>query len=154
MAKGSQDWIARTDIFLQSLSVLSQRLKLGFSKVYSFYGTVGANTDTQLVSITGSGNVVGCFSWVQDTGQIDNNYYFSVADGGVLGDWPVGWYRNFVGIIIPQGVTAYYTIDDVNFKYEWKLFKPISFDSHFTAYYHEAHGRTPTVRFDVIVGLF
>jgi len=142
------------DIITQSLSELSMRIKAGFSKVYSYYDYVAASADTLVYNIIGKGNVIAITVWIQDTAQIDNDLIYAVADGEVLGNWPVTWYRDYSSIIVPGTIVTMPTIDDVNFRYALVLQKVITFESYFYGYFQEAHGRTPLVRADAVVGVF
>ena len=154
MSRGAADWVARTDVLLQSIAELSARIKLGFSKAYYYFDYVGASADTLLFSITGKGNFIAAASWIQDTAQIDDDYFYTVVDGEVLPDWPFTWHRTFAPIVVPGDISTLGLIDDVNFRY-WLVFnKVITFETYFQVYFSEAHGRTPLLEGGAMIGTY
>lgn len=154
MASGSQDWVRRTDIYVQSLSEITQRFVLGFSQAFSFQGNLIPNSDNKLIEIYGSGNVIGSVGYVQDNAIINNDYLTVVVDGQVIPDALLSVHRIYAPIISPHAIWNYVCIDDVNFRYAWALGIALSFKQSLVAYFYEGEGRSPVVRADIVVGLF
>ena len=59
MAKGAQDWVARTDLLLQTLSELIVRYKYGACQTYQGSGPLWADTTYTLLSVSGKGIIYG-----------------------------------------------------------------------------------------------
>ncbi len=154
MSRGAADWVARTDLVLQTVAELSARIKMGFSEAHYFFDYVTPSDDTLLYSITGKGNLIAAAGWIQDTAQIDDDYFFLVVDGAVLPDWYFSWHRTFCSVIVPGDISIMAMIDDVNFRYMLVSPKTITFETSFQAYFHEAHGRAPLLEMGGMIGTY
>ena len=155
MAKGAQDWVARTDILLQTLAELIYRPRLGTICIAEVSGYVAANTENLVLGVSGAGMHFGTYFWADSTGVMDNDYLKLVVDGTAIALPTFGTFneRNF---IMGSPGYAFGTIyDTVNFKtggcgdaigYTW--------NNSFLMYYVETHGRNPFANLKFIYSLF
>lgn len=153
MAFGAKDWIARTDVYLQTLAELMIRIKYGSAKVASYSGTPAANTTTALFTISGKGIIYGGSAKIESTASQGNDNLGVILDGESLNDWLLTWENTFNIHMYHGAVPLLQCYDEVNFKYGWSIPMGLTFESSFVGFYIERHGRTPTVRVDIVYAL-
>ena len=154
MAKGAQDWIARTDILLQSLSEIIQRPRLGTINVVDVSGNVAANTANLVMAIIGAGMHFGGYIYGDSSGVIEDDYITVVADGNTVIFPTVKKFYDY-GFTQPVGAEGFCTYyDPVNFRYGFAISQGKTWNTSYLMYYTEAHGRNPYVNLKFIYATF
>ena len=145
MAKGASDWVARTDILLQTLQELIIRNKYGLIYPATYYNYVNAAGPTLLLSVSGKGNIYWAGLVVTSTGIQENDYAIITIDAISI---QVASFRDAFdfGSNTPRLPGSFVDcLDNVNFKYGAFLGANITFESTLTLTYIETYGRTPLV---------
>jgi len=145
MAKGAQDWVARTDVLLQTLSELIVRSKYGAATPTAFATVVTANAQTNLVTVVGKGMVYGVVAYIQGTDIQHDDYLTYDLDGVVYNDVSLEYFMLFNDVLVPGALGWLGCYDEVNYRYALHVGTNISFETGSSIYYNETHGRTPTV---------
>jgi hypothetical protein len=146
MSKGAQDWIARTDVLLQTLSELIVRAKYGAAQVAVINTVALASVDSTCVSIAGKGCIYAGNFLCTDVATCLNDFYFLSVDGQDLIDWSFNDYY-LLGIdTIPGAGMAGTCVDDVNFRYCQISGFGMTFETSLKVKFREAYARTPQLR--------
>ncbi len=154
MSSGAQDWVARTDILLQSLSEIVQRPRLGTINVVDVSGYVAANQANLVMAVVGAGMHFGGYIYGDSTGVIENDFVTVVADGNTINFPTVKKFYDY-GFFQPvgaEGFCAFY--DPVNFRYAFNISQGKTWNTSYLLYYTEAHGRNPLVNLKFIYSAF
>jgi len=146
MAKGAQDWVARTDILLQTLQELIIRPKYGTRGLLEFQNYVTASAETSLGVITGKGVIYGGAVIVSGAATCGLDAVGSADDGGLHYFTPNFAYCNLFSLTAQHGYTwQLECYDDVLFYYALSANAGITFETSFEFFYQEGSGRTPLV---------
>lgn len=153
MAKGTEDWVRRIDISIQSTAEVDNRIKNGAADVLTFAGLADASTTKTLGTVTGKGMVYGGFIASQGVDIQHDDYLSLVIDGTTIYiptfEQSVAWNQ-----IRPNGPVLYLTIfDEVLFRYAMMVGPGVTFETSFVIRYTEAHGRTPAVSVGLMYAL-
>jgi len=81
MAKGAQDWVARTDILLQTLSELVIRNKYGALQTYWYHGFLLSTGEHTLLSISGKGIIFGGSAFTSGEKACEDDSVLLEVDG-------------------------------------------------------------------------
>ena len=154
MAKGAQDWVARTDILVQSLADLIMRPRLGTQYAVEVSGYLGANTENLIVDISGAGMWwVIAFS-ASSTGLMDNDYFKFIVDGTIMTTPTMLQFltKNFS---MGNPLHAYGTLyDAVNFQIAGGGQLNYTWNTSYKLYYVETQGRNPLANLRFVYSIF
>jgi len=144
MATGWKDWFRSVDIIQQTLSRLQVRPTYGGARIIDVSGAVSPNTETLILSISGTGMYYGVYFWATSTGTQQNDYIKSIVDGGIIYLPTFKEYNDNNFIILPGAEGAATVYDEVNYRYAGVAGYGKTWESTYKIYYVETHGRTPT----------
>jgi hypothetical protein len=153
MAKGAQDWVARTDILLQTLTELIVRYKYGAAKSAYFGAVVEANKVTTLCSIAGKGIIyVGKLDVGHTASQKDAIIKMAV-DGEDFAS-PT-FYGLFTNSYTKYGDFLFHLnrYDEVDYQYSISFLGGITFETSLVVTYEETQGQTPPVYLNLVYAL-
>ena len=144
MAKGSQDWVQRTDAFLQSVAQIITRNTYGGVRGTFVSGVVAASTATTILSLSGKGVIRGVYFRVSSTATLDNDFIDGTADGQ---SWQLPKFGDFRDYNWDRGagVRGVVTLsNDTDFIVAGASGDGDTFESSYVIRYNETYGRTPT----------
>ena len=137
MAKGAQDWVARTDVLLQTLSELIVRYKYGAMQQLIDSG-IANYADTgwySLLSVSGKGVLYGGYLAFSKAGA--ETWIIRITIDGVLATFPSCSDLNLLGLEkVPKTVCSLLAYDTVNYYYNIKLPEEITFESSLVIEYY------------------
>ena len=130
MAKGAQDWVARTDLLLQTLSELIVRYKYGAMQQYIANGVANypASGWYSWVSVSGKGILYGGYLAFSKAGY--ELFQLRITVDGVCATFPACIDLSLLGLEkVPKAVCSLLVYDTVNHNYSIKLPEEITFES-------------------------
>ena len=146
MAYGAQDWVARTDILLQTLQELIIRPKYGTRGLLEFQNYVTANAETSLGVISGKGVIYGGAIVIIGAATCKDDQVGCKFDTEATKLCPSFITCAAFNLVGPHGATYQLECyDDVNFYYSLGVQFGMTFESSAEFIYKEAMGRTPLV---------
>jgi hypothetical protein len=154
MAKGSQDWVARTDLLLQTLGEIIQRPRYGVPHFGTVSGYVAANTINPIIAISGGGFHYGIYFWGESSGLADNDYTILEMDGEAITMPTIKQLFDGGYIASPMYIQAVTLYDPVGFKYAGYGCTQKTWNTSYTLYYVETHGRNPYMTVKWVYALF
>lgn len=141
MSKGAQDWVARTDILLQTLQELIIRPKYGTRGVLEYDGYITPSTINTLGTVTGKGICYGGAVICVGGASQKADTVGSQVDGGLQYFCPAMEDCNKYSLLAQHGATwQLECYDDVNFYYAGSLGFGITFETSFSILYKENAG--------------
>ncbi len=145
MAKGASDWVARTDILLQTLAEVITRYKYGGFNSVRYYDYIPASVLTTVITVSGRGLILGGFYDTYGT-TIQRDDYVTVNVDGSFSQGETYLDMALEGRLVPvRGIPFLSAFDEVNFIYAAGWNVDVTFESSFQVGYAEEHGNTPEV---------
>ena len=153
MAKGSQDWVQRTDAFLQSLTQVVTRNTYGGARLSAVAGAVAANAATTVVSLTGKGQLLSVYFRASSTATMDNDRLKITVDGQDVSLPVFGKFRdyNWDRGAISSGIVSIF--NDTDFVVGGTAGLGITFETTYVLAYEETYGRNPTAELSLLYAL-
>ena len=133
------------DLFSQTLAEVITRNKYGGFNIIQVAMNVDANTDTEYISLTGTGYIYSSAFQTYGTDIQHDDYVYIVVDG-VRSNAPS--YKQMLdwGLFqIVTGIPFLCCYDEINYLYTGSWQAGITFEESVVKGYHESHGRTPYV---------
>lgn len=136
MAKGAQDWVARTDLLLQTLSELIVRYKYGAAQVLDSSLVTTTTGFKTLLNVSGKGIVYGGYVYAHKTGIDLSGDSLRITIDGTLVPGESFEILLLAGLDKPTGFKYLLQYDTVNGRFTVGIRGDITFESSLKIEYY------------------